>query len=131
MRWGKRKKQSSSDSAEGAPKHAAQPAAAHKPSVKDFSDAELKAKIARIKMEQEFAKLTAPEVSRGRKIVSEILLDVGKQQAKSFLNTQVQLLMEGGLKSPVKAVAKAAVKEAAKAPGRQVMKLNPVHGLNL
>lgn len=96
MRWGKRKKKSSSgDSSEPA-----------RPDVKKMSDDELRSAINRIKMEKEFAKLTAPEVNRGRKIVGELLLDVGKQQAKSYLNRQVEAALKEGLKGAAKKTAK-------------------------
>lgn len=96
MRWGKRKSQSSSDSESGPPR----------PDVKKMSDDELRAAINRIKLEKEFTKLTAPEVSRGRKIVGDMLLDVGKQQAKAYLNRQVEAALKEGLKGAAKKTAK-------------------------
>lgn len=119
MRWGRRKKKSSSESddADSGPP---------KPNVKTMSDDDLKAAINRIKLEREFTKLTAPEVNRGRKIVGELLLEVGKQQAKSYLNRQVEELLKDGLKSAAKKTAKAggklaieaAVSKAAPSTGR-------------
>jgi hypothetical protein len=115
MRWGRRKQKSSSDDSDadsGPPK----------PSVKTMTDDELKSAINRIKMEKEFTKLTAPEVSRGRKLVAEILLDVGKTQAKNHLNRKVEsFLVNGGAKALVTAAAKASAKKAAPAAGRQLV----------
>lgn len=99
MRWGKRKKKSSSDSDDG-PK---------KPDVKKMSDDELRSAINRIKMEKEFKKLTAPEVSRGRQIVGKILLEVGQEVGKEYVKRKAtQMVFEGGAKVAV-GVAKAAV----------------------
>lgn len=107
MKWGKRKSKSSSDdSDDDTPK---------KPDVKKMSDADLKASIARLKMEKEFATLTAPQISQGRKIVGNILLDVGKQQAKDYLNREItKMIVGGGAKALLKAGAKGAAKGAAK-----------------
>lgn len=97
MKWGARKGESSSSSS----------SAPAKPKAKDLTDDELKTHINRIKLEKEYTKLSKPEVSRGRKIVGELLLDVGKQQAKDYLNREIG-----------KAIAVGAVKAAAKAAAR-------------
>lgn len=124
MRWGKRSKKSTSDDdADSGPK---------KPDVKKMSDDELRSAINRIKMEKEFEKLTRPEVNRGRKIVADLLLDVGKQQAKAYLNRQVEDLMKEGLKSAAKKTAKvggrlaleAAVSKATPASARPVVQFS-------
>lgn len=44
-----------------------------------FTDEELQRAINRIKMEQEFARLTAPPVSRGKKMVTDALYKAGEQ----------------------------------------------------
>ncbi len=106
MRWGKRKKKSSSES-EKEPKI----------DVKKMSDDDLKKAINRLKLEREFKQLTTPEVSQGRKIVGEILKDVGKAHAKKYLNNELEkLLTPSGVSMKTKlAVA------AAPMPQRQVM----------
>lgn len=115
MRWGRRKKQDSTETDSGP----------SKPSIKDMSDTDLKNAIARLKMEREFATLTAPQISEGRKIVSNILLEVGKQQAKDYLNREItRLVVGGGIKGAVKAVSNGAAKNAAPAVARQVMQFN-------
>lgn len=95
MRWDVKKGESSSAT------KAAQPA---KPKAKNLTDDELKTHINRIKLEKEYTKLIKPEVSRGRKIVGDLLLEVGKQQAKDYINREIG-----------KAIAIGAVKAAARA----------------
>ena len=97
MKWGKRKGVTTSGDA-------AKPA---KPRAKDMSDDELKSHINRLKLEKEYTKLSAPEVNRGRKIVGDLLLDVGKKQAADYLNREI-----------AKAIAIGAAKVAAKAAAR-------------
>lgn len=76
MRWGKKKR---------AKKEAAEKAQAERDAIKNMSDDELKKKINRIKLEKEYVKLTTPEISAGRKVVGELLMEVGKQKAKNYL----------------------------------------------
>jgi hypothetical protein len=80
MRWGVRK--SSSSGGSGGKKSAA----TRKHQVKSMTDEELKSRIARIKMEKEFLKLTAPELSPGRKAVMNILQTAGKTAAQEYAN---------------------------------------------
>lgn len=108
MRWGKKKR---------AKKEAAEKAQAERDAIKNMSDDELKKKINRIKLEKEYVKLTAPEISAGRKIVGELLLDVGKQKAKNYLANEAV----GDIKSLLKATARDAITPA---PARQVMQLS-------
>jgi hypothetical protein len=107
MRWGKRKK---SPKSEKAPKV----------DVKSMSDDDLKKAINRLKLEREFKQLTTPEVSQGRKIVGEILKDVGKQHAKKYLNNELEKLLTP---SGVSMATKLAVASAPK-PGKQVMQFS-------
>jgi len=109
MRWGKRKKQTSSDS-EGSDGSTSKPA---KPDVKKMTDDELKSAINRLKLEKEYLKLTEPEISNGKKIVTALLKDVGdvsRKQAKTYLNQKIENALKEGLKD----AAKTAGKEAAK-----------------
>lgn len=83
MRWGKRKGSSSSSSSTSASKPVAR-------KLSEIPDDELKTMIGRLKLEKEFLTLTAPppkQVSKGRKIVTDLLLDVGKTNAKNYLTT--------------------------------------------
>lgn len=123
MRWGRRKKKD-------APDHEDHP---QRVDPKKLSDAELKNALARLKMEREFSQLSAPQVSMGRKIVAEILLDVGKQQAKTYLNSVVSAGMTGGglkgalesARTPVSGSKSKTDKAPEPTPQRQSVKLTP------
>lgn len=54
-------------------------------STSQLSDVELRARINRIKMEQEYAKLTKQKKSIGRQAVEEVLLNSGKEIAKDYI----------------------------------------------
>lgn len=60
------------------------PSRAKKKSVKDMSDDELRKKINRIQMEQQYSKLTARKKSAGEKFVTEVLTNSGKQIATKY-----------------------------------------------
>ena len=89
-----------------------------------LSDKDLKDAIARVKMEQEFMQLTKPPPSKlaiGGKIVGEILLNAGKQQAQAYVTKELGNLI-GGLDSKAKGKAeapKAQPKEAPKAKPKE------------
>lgn len=129
MKWGVRKQQPSrsSGSEKPKPKKATAPegkpdrgkdgrirtAPARKTSVdsskkpQDLSDEELRRAIARIDMERRFAQLTATpasEKSTARKFVEEILMDVGRTQAKQLLNgvATKQMVSRGIIPKPGK-----------------------------
>lgn len=113
MRWGVRKRKKAEAAA----------AEAAKPKVKDMDDAELKARINRLKLEKEYATLTAPQISEGRKIVGKILKDVGEQQAKNFLNGEIGKLMAVDNKADkLTGAGKMAAKLAKSAKGKPVQK---------
>ena len=71
-------------------------------SVKSMSDKELRDRINRLNMERQYAQLTATEKSIGRKIVSEVLLNVGKELAKDYLKNYAKKGIEELLKRKVK-----------------------------
>ena len=71
-------------------------------SVKSMSDKELRDRINRLNMERQYAQLTATEKSIGRKIVSEVLLNVGKELAKEYLKNYAKKGIEELLKRKVK-----------------------------
>lgn len=119
MRWGRRKKRNSSDGS-------SEPA---KPHVKSMSDDELKSAINRLKLEKEYNTLTAPQVNAGKKIVLDLLKDVGKQQAKNYINKSLEGLLYPPKDEVATKVAKVATKAATKAVARPVFKLNSNHGL--
>lgn len=122
MKWGRRKKRDSSESS----------SAPAKPSVKSMSDEELKSAINRLKLEKEYATLTAPQVSAGKKIVMDLLKDIGKQQAKTFINKNLESLLYPPKDDTATKVAKVATKSITKAIAqRPTVKLNYNHGLKL
>ena len=71
-------------------------------SVKSMSDKELRDRINRLNMERQYAQLTATEKSMGRKIVSEVLLNVGKELAKEYLKNYAKKGIEEALKRSAK-----------------------------
>ena len=71
-------------------------------SVKSMSDKELRDRINRLNMERQYAQLTATEKSMGRKIVSEVLLNVGKELAKEYLKNYAKKGIEEVLKRKTK-----------------------------
>lgn len=106
MKWGKRKARSGS-------KGKTSDAAKAKRELKGMTDDQLKAKIARLKLEREYTQLTTTPkgksfVKTGAKEVGKLLLDVGKQEAKSYLQKE-------GKKALAEALAKNAAKKAATA----------------
>lgn len=71
-------------------------------SVKSMSDKELRDRINRLNMERQYAQLTATEKSMGRKIVTEVLLNVGKELAKEYLKNYAKKGIEEALKRKAK-----------------------------
>lgn len=67
-------------------------------SVKSMSDKELRDRINRLNMERQYAQLTASEKSMGRKIVNEVLINVGKELAKEYLKNYAKKGIEEALK---------------------------------
>lgn len=69
------------------------------------SDEELRAAINRINMERQYAQLTTKptKADAAKKVVADILMDVGKQQAKAVLNgLAAKELQKRGIASPPK-----------------------------
>ena len=64
----------------------------------EMSDNELRAAINRIEMERKYAQLTAPQKSKGRKIVGEILGTAAKQTAQKYTTQAMNKLVENLLK---------------------------------
>lgn len=86
MRWGRRRGRSAT------PGHADSEAvkALRKKNVSELSDAELKKLNNRMQLERQFKELKAADVSPGRKLVTDILRDSGKELAKDFVKTTVK-----------------------------------------
>lgn len=86
MKWGVRRSETQLARARGSSKQSAdeQEKANRKTAVKNrrtMSDADLKKRIERLKMEREFKNLTEEDLAPGRKCVSEILASSGKKVA--------------------------------------------------
>lgn len=64
-----------------------------------LSDSELRSRISRLQLEQQYAQLTAPQKSEGRKFVEGLLKDSGKEVAKDF----VVSVLKAGTKGPKEA----------------------------
>ena len=77
-------------------------------SVKDMSDDELRRKIERVRLEQQYQQLNPKTVSRGQRIAKRVMNnvivpaaeDLGKQVVKSFMATSINkaLSLEGDSK---------------------------------
>jgi hypothetical protein len=119
MRWGKRK-QLTSERKQGNTERAAARA-----KTKEMSNDELKSAIDRLKLEREYKQLNAHEISGGQKLVMEILRDVGKQTAKSYVTGAIQELTKKEPDAGAK-IVKDALKAAPKPP-RPVVTLAPKH----
>jgi hypothetical protein len=111
MRWGQRK-QRKNERQQGNHERAAARA-----KTKEMSNDELKAAIDRLKLEREYKQLNAHEISAGQKLVMEVLRDVGKQTAKSYVTGAIQELTKKEPDDGAK-IVKQALKAAPKvAPG--------------
>lgn len=69
-----------------------------KRSISDMSNKELTAKTKRLNLEKEFSKLTAEGKSQGKKIVKDILVDVGTSSAKTYLKKYMEVEIEKSFK---------------------------------
>lgn len=59
-------------------------------SIRDISDADLRAMINRIQMENQYKALTAPEKSAANKFITDVLTNAGKQLATDFVKKSAQ-----------------------------------------
>lgn len=103
MKWGQRKSRSG-----GSGGSSSSSAKLVHPKAKHLSDDELKSRIARMKLEVEYKKLTTPAPSAGRKFVQGVLTDSGKKVATEYA-------AKYGAKAVALAIAKATAKTAVKA----------------
>lgn len=74
MKWGVRKDRKSSST----------------PSAKSLSDSELRNKVNRLQLEQQYTKLTAKQRSTGQKIVMDTIKNVAQTQLTTFANRYAQ-----------------------------------------
>lgn len=66
-----------------------------KKSVKVMSDAELRQRINRLQMEQQYSRLTDRQISTGRKVVSDILANAAKDTAKQYVSKGMRKGIDG------------------------------------
>ena len=96
MKWGIRRYQNKDGSLTPAGKRR------YSKPVSEMSDQELRAAINRLQMEKQYDKLTETQVNKGRKIVSNILLNTATQTASNyiskFLTRQLNDLLENKIK---------------------------------
>jgi hypothetical protein len=116
MKWGKRTARTNERKQANADKAAA------RAKTKTMSNEELKQAIDRLKLEKEYKQLNAHEISAGQKLVMEILRDVGKQTAKSYVTGAIQELTKTNSGANDAKAIKGIVKTAAK-PQRPIMKM--------
>lgn len=103
MKWGiRRSRQQINASADHTTAESAR-LKAKKGGVKTLSNAELKALVERINLEQQYARIVPPspggKITRaGGKFVGEVLVNVGKQQATKILNDQATKVISAAFK---------------------------------
>lgn len=114
MKWGIRKNRSSSSSSGSSktdtvkkrgnlPTEKPKNTFRAKPQNRRLSDSELQKRLNRIRMEQEYAKLTTPN-KRGKNLMQEILADEGKKAAKQLASRAASVALQLALE---KAAARA------------------------
>ena len=95
MKWGVRKDRGLSTASPAHPPHEdalnakAFRAKAKASGTDSLSNAELKKTIERMNLEQQYSRLSAPQKSAGKQFVTELLKNVGKQQALRLVNDTV------------------------------------------
>lgn len=107
MKWGVRRSKTSAPAHEDASKAAAVAKQVKQHGTHTVSNAELKALTERLNLEQNYSRLVAgnsSEVKRGRDFATELLKDVGKQEAKKYAakgaSAGIDLLIKKASKKP-------------------------------
>lgn len=100
MKWGVRRSQEELDRLAGRTPRKSRRARTSE--ARSMSDTELRSRINRIQMEQQYVKLTAPKTNAGAKFVKDLLANSGKNIASAQLakygGKAVDLLIEQALK---------------------------------
>lgn len=104
MKWGVRRSKAQLARAKGgsSANKTAQPAGKNEPEKKTtpaatktpMSNAELKARVERIKLERELAQLTAKQKSAGRKFVEDVITNAGKAALTAFATKKMGELLD-------------------------------------
>lgn len=118
MKWGKRRRANRERKTDNAQRAAA------RSKVKDMSDDDLKTAINRLKLEKEYKSLNAHQVSEGQKIVTDILKDVGKQYAKSYVTKSIDSLATPKTLDQIKAQALKTTQKPTPAAQKTILKFN-------
>lgn len=99
MKWGVRRKlgkRGKNNSERASENYHADYLQAHsKQSAKTMSDAELRRRINRLQMEQQYSKLTKEQISTGRKVVTDILANAAKDTAKQYVSKGMRKGIDG------------------------------------
>lgn len=103
MKWGQRKKrQTSPDSADTTRVSALKSGVKTQKTTRHLSNAELQDAIQRMRLEQEFSRLSngieKTRVQKGRAFLAKVLGDAGKQTVSEVAKTQVKSTVEAGIK---------------------------------
>lgn len=77
-----------------------------KKSVKSMSDKELRDRLNRLNMEQQYKKLTTPEKSAGQKVVEQVVGGAAKQIAVSYVSKYMSKAAEAGIKAAIEIAKK-------------------------
>lgn len=88
MKWGVRRTQDELDAAAGRTPRKSRKQINRE--LKRMSDDELRSRLNRLNMEQQYKRLTKPEKNTGRKIVDTILIESAKTVASSYVKTHLQ-----------------------------------------
>lgn len=112
MRWGVRRTDAQLARLRGgsSAKKTAKPAAKEEPEKKattsssgksstELTNAELRARVERIRLEKELAQLTAKQKSKGRQFVEDVLVNAGKQALTDFTKKKMSELLDAKFSS--------------------------------
>ena len=96
MKWGIRRSQKELDRLAG------RKSSSSKEDVKNMSDDELRKKLNRLQMEQQYSKLTSRQMSAGEKAVKEILTNSAKNVATTYTTKYMTKAVEQIIKRATK-----------------------------
>lgn len=104
MKWGVRRARTSSSrpSSPEAARAAHLQAKARKSGTHSLTNPELQTLVTRMNLETQYSNLNQRQVNKGQKMVTDILLEVGKQQAKTFAAKGAEELIKIAVKKAVK-----------------------------
>ena len=98
MKWGVRKGRRKSST----PEHDDYKTAHSKTKVKSMSDAELRKRINRLQMENQYDQLTQKRKSAGQKFVSDVIRESGKEVCKTYVAKYMRKGVEAAIRAAFK-----------------------------